>query len=603
MTKFYDNKYTNKIPNESKDIQILFAAGNIFNSLLENFGYIFFIPNLDEIIQDIYKYFINIKIYKISKIFSSSLNDVYSLSQSLNYKFENYSEEIRQEKKNKFVSFLYEIQNSFLENMFLTNNEINSLKINNDININQLISNAHVLDKYINSLLKKSIENDDKIEYIVNCDEFYNEIYDIISSFVNSKNYCDKLCTYLLSSTENKNFIIIDGLMNIFNYLSFKILNDYPDILFNMIEFIFNKKNILFTNDRFILQFIKLLFKESIQISKNKKCLNLIINNLIELGAKSDKLNQIIIIIINKLVLTSYQSYKLNCDEIDINQNINTDKDIIGNIFNILSNYLMKEIIKLNHIFLYKLIDAFYNSLFYTVVLNINNINSIIEVSEKLIKEANNILYSNNNNSIENLLKYIFVIWCIIKNIGKEKKDILFNLLNKSEQNKQETHIINIQNNILKIIESNKNNNFNNNVMDSVIMLNNSLISILMDKAIIYFDYFNKIISLIISMNQKYPKIFSLTLNLYNQIMTYNIHTDKYNDITKIGFDILNSINSIYNNIKNENDFIYLANKQSEFIILYMQKSAYFINNLNNNDIFVKALENIMNIFDKSNHK
>jgi hypothetical protein len=85
--------------------------------------------------------------------------------------------------------------------------------------------------------------------------------------------------------------------------------------------------------------------------------------------------------------------------------------------------------------------------------------------------------------------------------------------------------------------------------------------------------------------------------------MTYNIHTDKYNDITKIGFDILNSINSIYNNIKSENDFIYLANKQSEFIILYMQKSAYFINNLNNNDIFVKALENIMNIFDKSNHK
>jgi hypothetical protein len=134
-------------------------------------------------------------------------------------------------------------------------------------------------------------------------------------------------------------------------------------------------------------------------------------------------------------------------------------------------------------------------------------------------------------------------------------------------------------------------------------MLNNSLISILMDKAIIFFDYFNKIISLIISMNQKYPKIFSLTLNLYNQIMTYNINTDKYNDITKIGFDILNSINSIYNNIKSENDFIYLANKQSEFIILYMQKSAYFINNLNNNDIFVKALENIMNIFDKSNHK
>ena len=603
MTKFYDSKYTNKIPNDPKDIQILFAAGNIFNSILENFGYIFFIPDLDEIIQEIYKYFINIKIYKISQIFLSSLNDIYTLSQTLNYKFENYPEEIRQDKKNKFVAFLYEIQNSVLENIFLTNNEINSLNIDNDININQLISNAHQLDKYINGLLKKSIDNDDKIEFIENCDEYYNEVYDIISSLINGKNYCDKLCTYLLTSTENKNFITIDGLMNIFNFFSFKILNEYPDIIFNMIEFIFSKKDILFSNDRFILQFMKFLYIGSIQISKNKKCLNLIINGLIELGSKSEKINQIIIILINKLILSSYQSYKLNCDDGDISQNINAEKEFIGNMFNILSNYLMQEITKLNHIFLYKLIDAFYNSLFYTIALNINSIDSIIQVSEKLIKEANNILYLNNNKNIENILKYIFIIWCIAKNIGKEKKDILFNLLNKVESDKKQTYILCIQNNVLKIIESNKNDNFNNNVIDGVIMLNNCLIALLLDKAIIYFDYFNQIISLIISMNQKYPKIFSLTLNLYKQIMIYNINTDKYNDITKIGFDILNSINSIYNNIRNENDFIYLANKQTEFLLLYMQKSAYFINNINNNDIFLITLENILNIFDKSNHK
>ena len=599
MIKFYNNKYSNKTPNDPKDIQILFASGNIFNSILENFGYIFFIPDLDEIVQEIYNYFINNKIYKINKIFFSSLSDLCSLCEAINYKFENYSQEIIQDKKSKFLNFLYSIQNSVLENMFLTSDEMNSIYIEKNINTNNLISNAHQLDKYIITILKDSIEIEDKNDLIENSDEFYNDIYDVISSLFNGKDYCDKLCKYFLSSTESKNFITIDSLMNVFNFLSFKIMNEYPDIIFNLIEFIFSKKDILFLNERFILQFIKLLFKESIQISKNTKLLNLTVNNLITLGTKSEKLNQVIIILINKLILSSYQSYKLNYDDPDFIQKINPDKNIIENIFNILSNYLMEKLLILNHTFLYKLIDAFYHSLFYTVALNINNINSINEASEKLIKEANQILYSNNNN--ENIIKYIFIIWCIIKNIGKENKDILFNLLFKGNR-EQETYLINIQNNILKIIESN-NNNFSNKVIDNVINLNNTFISFFADKTIQYFDYFNQIISLILSMNQKYPKIFSLTLNLYNQIMIYNNNTDKYNNISKIGFDVLNSINSIYNNLKKDDEIIYLANKQTEFFNLYIQKSSYFVNNINNNEVFIKSFDNILNIFDKSNHK
>ena len=600
MIQFYNNKYSNKTPNDPKDIQILFAAGNIFNSILEKFGYIFFIPELDEIVQEIYNYFINTKIYKINKIFFSSLSDLYSLCETINYKFENYSQEIIQDKKNKFLNFLYSIQNSVLENMFLTSNEINSINIEKNINTSNLISNAYQLDKYINNLLKDSIEIEDKNYLIENSDEFYNDIYDIISSLFNGKDYCDKLCKYFLSSTENKNYITIDGLINVFNFLSFKIMNEFPDIIFNLIEFIFRKKVILFSNERFIFQFIKLLFKESIQISKNIKCLNLIINNLVTFGAKSEKLNQVIIILINKLILSSYQSYKLNYDDPDFIQKINSEKDIIGNIFNILSNYLMEKLSILNHTFLYKLIDAFYHSLFYTVALNINNVNSINEVSEKLIKEANQILYSNNNNN-ENIIKYIFIMWCIVKNIGKENKDILFNLL-FNNNSKQGTNFKNLQNNIMKIIESN-NNNFNNKVIDSVINLNNTFISFFTDKIIQLFDYFNQIISLILSMNQKYPKIFSLTFNLYSQIMIYNTNTDKYNDISKIGFDVLNSINSMYNNLKNENEIIYLANKQTEFLNLYMQKSSYFVNNINNNEVFIQSFNNIIIIFDKSNHK
>ena len=581
MTKYYESKESNN----EKDIQILFAAGNIFNSILENFGYFFFIQDLDEIIQEIYNYFINLKTYKITRIFFTSLSDLYSLSQSLNYKFDNYSEEIRQSKKENFLNFLYSIQNTLLQNMSLSKEEINSFNLDNDIETNKLLSNAHQIDKYITIILKNHINNDDKIELIENCEDFYNDIYDIISSLFNGKDYCDKLCKYLMSSVENKDFVIINCIMNIFNFLSFKIILEYPDIILNLIEFIFNKKDILFQNQKFIFQFIKLLIKDYIHNSKNKKILKLIIDNLLALGSKSEKLNQVIILVLHRLVLISYKSFKLNNDVGDDNnlsQDINEEKEILNNIFNTISNYLMKNLLILDHIFLFKLIDIFYNSLFYTVALNINNISAIITSSEKLIKEANKILYMNNN-SDENILKYIFILRAITKNIGKEKKDILFNLLDKIElnnDNNQESYFKNIQNNILRIINSNiNNNNLNNAVIDGIILLNNSFISFFKDKAIQYFDYFNQIISLIISMNQRFPKIYSLTLNLYTQILSYNINTNKYAEISKIGFDVLNSINIFYTNTKDKKETFYLANKQTEFIILYIQKSSEFIIN------------------------
>ena len=206
MTKFYDSKKLNKILNNEKDIEILFAAGNIFNSILENFGYIFFIQDIDDIIQKIFNYFINLKIYKITRIFFSSLFDLCSFAQSINYKFENYPEEIRKDKKEKFLNFLYSIQNTFLQNMSLSSDEINLFNIDNDIIIKELMSNSHQLDKYINVLLKKHINNDDKIEFIENCEVYYNDIYDIISSLFNGKDYCDK---EYKSIKEEKNILVI----------------------------------------------------------------------------------------------------------------------------------------------------------------------------------------------------------------------------------------------------------------------------------------------------------------------------------------------------------------------------------------------------------
>ena len=101
-------------------------------------------------------------------------------------------------------------------------------------------------------------------------------------------------------------------------------------------------------------------------------------------------------------------------------------------------------------------------------------------------------------------------------------------------------------------------------------------------------------------MNPKYIKIYNLTYNLYAQLFNYSPNSEKYNNISQIGFDILNSINNVYTTIKNQDEAISLANKQLEFLILYIQKSPHFINNFNK-EIFIQSINNILNLFDNNN--
>jgi hypothetical protein len=161
-----------------------------------------------------------------------------------------------------------------------------------------------------------------------------------------------------------------------------------------------------------------------------------------------------------------------------------------------------------------------------------------------------------------------------------------------------------IQNNIINIINSNNNGNFNENIMDAIILLNTTLIAILKEKASQHFDYFNKIISLIVSLNPKYISIYSLTYSLYSQIFCFNGGSEVFNNISKIGFDILNSMNAIYADLKDDNEKIILASIQTEFMLLYIQKSPDFIDNLNvKMEIFIQSMNNIINLFDKSNQR
>ena len=606
MKNFYKGKNINEIKNNPKDMQILFASCNIFNSICENYGYIFLIPELDTIIQDIFSYFINLPISKINQLLLSSLNDLYALCQN-NYKFENYDINIRQEKMKLFNNFLYMIQNSVLQYMILSNEELNNFNVK--LNNKNIFLNSVNFNKFVDAILKMNINDDEKIDLIENCDEFYNNLFDIINNFFSGKDYCDKLLEFFKISKNNQDFSTIYGLMNIFNVLYFGIINYYPDTFYNLLDYIFQNKEIFFQSKRLIFQFLDLLYKIYVNIAKNKRYLNLVLetllNNAIIKNLNCEIINEAIIILINKLVLTSYQTYKLNEDEDDLKQKLTNEenKTALNNIFNILSQFLLENLKTINHFYLYKLIDAFYHSLFLNITLNIANKDSIYSASEKLFYEANQ-MYSNANKNSDYIIKYLYIIWTILKNVGKENIDALFNLLdnkNDPSYNPPLSYLANIQKNILNIINLSNNVNFNQNMINSVILILNSLISLLKEKAIAYFDYFNQIISLILSMNPKYVKIYSLTYNLYTQICNYNQNSEKYNMISQIGFDILNSINIVYNNIQGEDETVYLANKQLEFLIIYIQKSPYFINNLNK-EIFIQTLNNIINIFDKTNY-
>ena len=603
VKNYYSTKEINEIKNNPKDMQILFASCNIFNSICENYGYIFILPEIDDIVQDIHFYFINLPIFKISQILLSSLNDFVYLSQN-NYKFENYDDNnnIRENKKNKLNEFLYTVQNSVLQNMKLEKEELN---INTNNKSDRVMENWLHLDPYMSDLLKSNINDDEKSNFIENSKAFYEDIYNIISNLFDINDYCDKLCKYLLSSTEASDYITIDCLMNIFNQLYMEIITEKPDIIINMIDFIIKKKDILFKSNRFVLQFFKLIYNVSIQISKNVTLLNSIletlINNNIIKELKCEVLNDINIILINRLCLYSYQNYKLSEEDNPLSVN---NKDL-NNIFNLLSKFLLDNLQTLNHFYLSKLVDAFYSSLFYNIKLNAINQDSIYSATEKLLTEVNQ-LYNQSNITINNLLKYIYLLWVIIKNIGSENKDALFNLLNKADPfyKESQSYLTMIQNTIINIINSSNNGNFNENIMDAIIILNTTLIAILKEKVSQHFDYFNKIISLIVSINQKYIRIYSLTYSLYSQIFCFNSGSEVFNNISKIGFDILNSMNSIYANLKDDNEKVLLASNQTEFMLLYFQKSTDFINNLNlKMEIFIQSLNNIINLFDKSNQR
>lgn len=616
VKNYYSNKDINEIKHNPKDIQILFASCNIFSNLCENFSYILFLPELDVVIQDIFSFFINLPIYDISSILFNSLTQVMYLMH-YGYKFDNFPNDKQTEKLENFKNFLYKIQNSVFQNMKLDSiKEYNNLKFDSS-----LFNNNARLDKYILEILKQSISNDEKINYIIGATEFYENLYEIINDLYGIKDFCDKLCQFLMNAVNNNDLIIIDCILMIFNKIGMRLNNDLPEIIFNLIDFLLNgnnNQNKNFLNDlRFSLQFIELMQIMKIPISKNIKYVNIIIENLVRENYSEEKMNLIKIDFILRLISTSYQTYKNRNQEISKKED---DKNNLMNIFNILSQHLINSISQASYNYLIKLIDSIFVSCFFNIYLGSLPNNVIYNISEKLFNDANKLFNSGSNqshNKKEFYMKYIYISFSIIKNIGKENLSFLLELYNTIEpnydnvsSNGKPSYFMNIEKKIFTIInecsEESRYPDFN--IINSLLSLCNVMVRPLKEKTADYYNIFANIISTIHKLNPSNVKVFELMNILYKNIFTYCKSSPIYNEISESCFDVLNIMNPKFNLAKNDDDRLLLSIKMCEFILLYFPNFTQNITQIcekhsNKNSIFSYGFNELINTYENNDNE
>ena len=616
VKNYYSNKNIEEIKSSPKDIQILFASSNIFNSLCDNFSYVFFLPEIDSVVQDIYYYFISLPIYSISQLLLNSMKQIMQYIH-FGYDFNNFEGNKRIEKKNNFKIFLYNIHNSVFTNMKLTSlDEYNNIEFKES----NIISRW---DKYIIETLKEGIIDDEKISYIMNANEFYENIYEIINDLYGIKDFFDKMCQYLMSSVENNKYdlLTIDCIFMVFNKINMLLMSSLPEGIFNIIDFILtgnNGNNIkLLSHKRFTLQFILFLYNMMTLICKNRKYVYLLTEKLLEQNYEQDKMNLANINFIYKLIATSYQTCRnnLNNNEKGISDE---DKNYLTNLFNILSQKLLGNISQMSDNYLLKLIDSLFSSCFYNIYLGFFSNDVIYNIAEKFFKDAEQIynlskMNSNITNKKELYIKYIYVLFSIIKNIGNEKSSLLSELLNKNDPNNKEvkniSYFSNMVNNINLIINdcSTNSQNSDSNIINSVILLYNSILKHLKEKTALYINDFQNIINNINNNNKENIKLFELTISLYKNIFTYCNENPYYIQFMNNCFEIINIMNSKYKYIKNDENKVFLSNILCEFISLYMPLFSNIICQIcdkdnKNNSIFSFAFNELIETFENNDN-
>ena len=620
VKNYYSNKNIKEIKRNQKDIQMLFASCNIFSSLCTNFSYLFFLPEIDNVIQDIYYYFLSLPIYSISQILLNSMKQIMHYVH-FGYNFDNFEGNDKINKKNNFNIFLYKVHNCVFENMKLSSiNEYNSIEFKNEMG--KGISSRW--DKYIVETLKEGIDDDEKINYIINATEFYENLYEIINDLYGIKDFFDKICQYLMSCIKNEEYdlLTIDCIFTVFNKISILLMNTLPESVINIIDFILTGnegKNIkLLNHKRFSLQFILFLYNTMTLVCKSRKYIYLITEKFLEQNYDNDKLNLVMINFIYKLIITSYQTYKNNARAQNKENISEEDKNYLNNLFNALSQKLLGDIVQMSDNYLLKLIDSLFASCFFNTYLGLFSNDVIFNIAEKLFKDGNqiyNLTKMKVNVNIQELyVKYIYIVFAIIKSIGNEKSTILCGLLNKVDPNSNEgnnnSYFTNMEININSIIEncSVKGQYSDNNIINSIILLYNSIIKYLKENTYLFVNEFLNVINNIYNNNQENIKVFDLTISLYKNIFTYCNTSPQYIQFINNCFDIISLMNSKYNFIKNDEDKIFLSSKLCEFISLYMPLFPNVIFQIcdkenKNNSIFSFGFNELIDTFEHNDNQ
>ena len=611
VKNYYSNKNIKEIQSNPKDIQILFASCNIFSNLCDYFSYVFFLPEIDVVVQDIFIYFISLPIYSINSLLLNSMKQIMQYIH-FGYDFNNFEGDNKINKKNEFNIFLYKIHNSVFQNMKLTNDEYNNIKFDES---KKIISRW---DKYINEILNESIFDDNKKDFIIGASEFYENIYEIINDLYGIKDFFDKMCQYLMSSLENNDLLNIDCIFMVFNKISLLLMNTLPEGIFNIIEFILNDKNNikLLNNKRFALQFVLLLYNMMSLICKNNKFIFLLCEKLVEVKYEEDKMNLVVINFLYKLIVTSYQSNKnyLNENEKSISDE---DKNYLTNVFNLLSQKLLGSITSMSDNYLLKLIDCLFSSCFYNIYLSIFSNDVILNIAEQFFKNANQIFnmtqIQSNMNKKELYVKYIYILFSIVKNIGKENSSYLLELLNKKDpnaNNMNNSYFLNMENNINIIINecSKKGQNSDDNIINSIILLYNSILKHLKEKTYLFVNDFQNIINNIHNNNPENIKLFEMTVSLYKNVFSFCNTSPQYIQFINNCVDIINIMNAKYEYIKKEEDKIFLSTKLCEFISLYIPLLSNVIcqicdKNNKNNSVFSFGFNKLIDTFENNDNE
>ena len=320
-------------------------------------------------------------------------------------------------------------------------------------------------------------------------------------------------------------------------------------------------------------------------------------------------MNLIIINYIYKLMSTAFQVYKL-----DNNTRLYYEEDKVNllNIFNLLSDYLIKSLSIKSYDYLMRIIDALFSSCFYNIHLRLIKNDDVFNIWEKIFNYANALFNTNSagnyNNKKEIYIKYLYIVYSVIKNIHLENCELLYELyIKKNTNNNNFTFFKEIEKNIITIIEefSQKSHNFDSFIINSAILLYNIIIISLKKNTSNYYYDCSNIIKYIRNLNPSNINEIDLTISLYKNIITSCEKNSIYIEIIENCLVPLDITNSKFEIINNDDDRIILSKKLCEYILLILPELSYRFNVIadkNNkfNSIFCSLFEKLINAYEKS---